>query len=253
MTDPWGPGPTETPPGAWDPEIAAGLAAMIADVAANPEDRPPLAVFDWDETCIRGDISETWLTYLDEFVPGMLEDYELGCRVDKRVAYEKLAIDLCKGRTEREIRTDVLAALARAQRDGRIALRQDVRDLFWQLHRRGWEVWIVTASTTPVVQPLAEMYGIHPHRVLGMQCPLGPDGRFLPRLLDPIPYRDGKIAAVRRWIGCDPTLAAGDSDGDLWLLRAARYRILVDRGERGDPALRALAQSEGWWIQRGWS
>jgi phosphoserine phosphatase len=68
-----------------------------------------------------------------------------------------------------------------------------------------------------------------------------------------VTYREGKLEAVMAWIGRAPTFAAGDSEGDQWLLRAARHALLVDRGAHGDPALRALAREEGWWVQTGWS
>ena len=250
--DPWGQGPHDLPTGGWDPAIATAIAQMIAEVPQTGAPAP-IAVFDWDETSIRGDISETSLHYLDEAKPGIMKAYEAACQADRRLAYEQLSMDLCAGQTETQVRATVLSVLDRAVRDGLIALRSEIRDLIWRLHRHGWEVWVVTASATPIVTPLAEMYGIHPHRVLGMQCPIGPDGRYLRQLLEPIPYREGKAAAVQHWIGRAPTFAAGDSEGDLWLLRSARYRLLVDRGERGDPTLRAAAHSEGWWVQRGWS
>lgn len=234
--------------GRWAPDIRAGLEAMLAD------EPPGIAAFDWDETCIRGDISETWLAELEAAEPtGRVHAYEAGCLADKRAAYIQLAIDLVRDRTEGEVRAAVLATAERAVRDGRIAYRPEIRELVWALHRHGWAVWVVTASPTAVVQPLAETYGVHPHRVLGMQSPLSPDGRYLPHLVEPATFREGKLSTLTVHAGGPPTFAAGDSEGDLWMLSAARYRLLVDRGPRGDPALRARATAEGWWIQHGWT
>ncbi len=248
MSDRFGaPRPSLTP-GRWDPAIRAGLEAMLASEA------PGIAAFDWDETCIRGDISETWLAELEAAQPtGRVDAYEAGCAADKRAAYIQLAIDLVHDRTEREVRAAVLDVAERAVRDGRIAFRPEIRELIWALQRHGWAVWVVTASPTAVVQPLAETYGIHPHRVLGMQSPLSADGRYLPHLNEPATFREGKRSALTDHAGGAPTFAAGDSEGDLWMLSAARYRLLVDRGPRGDPALRARATAEGWWIQHGWT
>lgn len=235
---------------AWAPEIAAGLEEMLARTPSEPQ---PIAAFDWDETCIRGDISETWLTFLDEAEPGRLAAYEAGCHADRRAAYEQLAIDLVHGRREVEVRSAVDQAFRRAVVEGRIAVRPAIRALMGEMRRRGWDVWVVTASPTPVVQPLAMTYGIGPDRVLGMTSPKGGDDRYLPSLVHPIPYREGKLAAILEKTGRPPTFAAGDSDGDLWLLRAARYALVIDRGPRTDAGLRQQAAESAWWVQRGWA
>jgi HAD superfamily phosphoserine phosphatase-like hydrolase len=249
MSARWSGGPRLGATGAWDPAIAAGLERMLETTPADP---PPVAAFDWDETCIRGDISETWLTYLDEAEPGRLAAYEAAVAADKRAAYERLAIELVQGRHEVEVRRAVDDAFRRAVTEGRIGMRPAIRDLIWAMHRHGWQVWVVTASPTPVVQTVAQHYGIHPDHVIGMSSPPGEDGRYRPSLVAPVPFREGKLAALLARTGREPTFAAGDSDGDLWMLRAARHALLIDRGERTDPAVRAAATEAGWWVQRGW-
>ena len=56
-------------PGRWVPEICRALNDMIAAHGrfSNGFDatRPPLAVFDWDNTCARGDIGESVMDELD--------------------------------------------------------------------------------------------------------------------------------------------------------------------------------------------
>ncbi len=248
----------------WDADIAHGLAAMLESHPVTREGAygaredvdaalPPVAAFDWDETCIRGDISETWLTFLDEVDPGVLAAYEADCLVDRRRAYEQLAIDLVHGRTEEDVRDAVEAAFRRGIDEGRIAVRPAIRELVAAMTQRGWEVWIVTASPTPVVQTVAAGYGIAPDRVLGMTSPRGHDGRFLPSLVPPVTYREGKLDAFLEKTGRPPTFAAGDSEGDLWLLQAARYALVIDRGPRADAGLLRQAGASGWWVQRGWA
>jgi phosphoserine phosphatase len=234
----------------FDPTIAAALGRMLDDTPPAPT---PIAAFDWDETCIRGDISETWLTYLDEQDPGRLAAYEAGCRSDRRAAYEKLAIDLVHGHDDVSVRAAVEASFRRAIREGRIGERPAIRELMAAMASRGWEVWVVTASPTPVVQAVAVGYGVPAERVIGMTSPRGEDGRYRPSLVPPIPYREGKLEALLARTGRPPTFAAGDSEGDLWLLEAAVHALVIDRGDRTDPRLRARAREAGWWVQRGWS
>jgi len=233
----------------WDETIARGLADMLEQ---TPSDPPPIAAFDWDETCIRGDISESWLTFLDEADPGRLAAYEAGCATDRRAAYEQLAIDLVRGRDEIEVRRAVDDTFRRAVREGRIAPRPPIRELMAAMVGRGWDVWVVTASPTPVVQTLAADYGVAPDHVLGMTSPRGENGRYLPSLTAPVTYREGKLAALLEKTRRPPTFAAGDSEGDLWLLEAARYALVIDRGPRSDPELIRKATAAGWWVQRGW-
>ncbi len=233
----------------WEASIAIGLDDMLAKTAAGTA---PIAAFDFDETCIHGDISETWLTYLDELEPGRMAEYRAGCKADRAAAYQKLAIELVRGLTRTEVATLVEAAFRRGIAEGRIALRPSIHQLVASMKHHGWEVWVVTASPTPVVQTVAVNYGIDPERVIGMTSPLGADHRYLPELLQPTTFREGKLDALLARTGRAPTFAAGDTDGDLWLLNAAQYALLIDHGERTDPALRERARQAGWWIQRGW-
>jgi phosphoserine phosphatase len=76
----------------------------------------------------------------------------------------------------------------------------------------------------------------------------GPDGGFLPGVLDPVTRRQGKVDALHLAHHRDPTLMLGDSQGDLPLLRAARFRLVIDKG---DERVRSEARAGGWWITEG--
>lgn len=243
-------GPSHPPPGrqdllqseGWRPDLRASLQQLVT----GPHDAP-LAAFDFDETCIFGDISETMLALLDaEAEQDLLGPYYQAVQRDPLPAYLELVDTLIAGKTEAQVRSLALQTLRSGQHAGRIVLREAVRELIWAMHRHGWEVWIVTASPEAVVQPVAEQFGIHPHRVLGMRCDKDPQGRYAPGVLQPYTYRQGKLDALRAAAGRDPLFAAGDSWTDEALLRAARHAVLFDRG---DAALRAEAEAGGWWIQ----
>ena len=80
----------------WTPDNRARLEALVPS--------PGTAVFDFDDTCIRGDISETLLALLaEERGEDLVAAYEARCRVDLRAAYVELVHTLVAGRTEREI------------------------------------------------------------------------------------------------------------------------------------------------------
>lgn len=245
-----GPSPPPRPPRllrspGWPDEVRAGLEELIA----SPGEPRPVAVLDWDETAIRGDISETLLALVAERTGApLVEEYEEECRRDLLQGYVRLVDTLCAGRREADVRADARFALAEGGRRGRVAIREAVRELVWALHRHGWEVWVVTASAEVLVQAVAEQYGIHPHRVLGMRLAVGDDGAYVPGVLPPVTWREGKLDALRLAIGRDPTLMLGDSQGDLPLLRAARRRLVLDKG---DERLREEARANGWWLAAG--
>ena len=238
----------------WSPDLRAALVRMLAEHGRHaPGYTPasaPVAAFDWDETCIRGDISETWLTYLAEASgEPLVEAYEEGCRRDKRAAYVRLAEDLVVGRTEHEVRVAVRAAFERGLREGRLAVREAMRELIWALQRSGWCVVVVTASPTAVVRAVAQTYGIAASHVFGMDASVGSDGRYARPILEPVLFRDGKLEVLLRAVGKPPTFAAGDSDGDLRMLRSARHALWVDRGII---ALTEEASRAGWWVRAAW-
>jgi HAD superfamily phosphoserine phosphatase-like hydrolase len=228
----------------WDPEVRDGLERMIAAGGDGA-----LAALDFDQTCAWGDVSETALAILARRTGrDLVGEYEAECRIDMKKAYIDLVSTLVAGRTEAEARAMALEALAEGEAGGHLAIREPMRELVWALQRHGWEVWVVTASAEALVQAVAERMGIHPHRVVGMRSPLGPDGRYGASVSEPVTYREGKLVALRQATGRDPVFAAGDSRSDAPMMAAARYALLLDRGDEG---LRAEAERAGWWIQPG--
>ncbi|HHO50384.1 MAG TPA: hypothetical protein ENK18_05800, partial [Deltaproteobacteria bacterium] len=244
-------GPSLPPPSArsllQSPGWGAQLRVALQELVTARAPSPPLAAFDFDETCIFGDISETMLALIaGDTGADLVEPYLRAVARDPLSAYLDLVDTLIAGRTEPQVRQLALRTLDQGRRSGRIVLREAMRELIWAMHRHGWEVWIVTASPEAVVQPIAERFGVHPHRVLGMRCGKDTQGRYAPGVLEPYTYRQGKLDALHAATGRDPVFAAGDSRTDEALLRAARHALLIDRG---DATLRTEAEAGGWWIQ----
>ena len=230
----------------WPDEIRAALIQRTAAPAGSPA---PVAAFDFDDTCIHGDIGVALLERLDAQSPrDLVSDYEADCAKDTRTGYANLTATLLSGRSPAEVQSETEAALEDALKDGRIQWVPEMRKLIDRLTAQGWEVWVVTASPEPVVQVVAARLNLPPERVIGMQVVLE-GGTYGAKILPPITYREGKLEALLARCGRPPTLAMGDSPSDEALLHAAQVAILVDRG---DPTLRARASKAGWYIVGGW-
>jgi len=122
--------------------------------------------------------------------------------------------------------------------DGGIRVRREIRQSIAQLQEAGWEVWIVTASNVYAGRYAARAFGVPADHVLGIvPLPEGggsapPEGqsRLSMEIAQPVPYREGKVAALRAH-GVRPTLAAGDSYTDFEMLEDAEVAMFVDRGK----------------------
>lgn len=110
------------------------------------------------------------------------------------------------------------------------------------LERKGFEVWVVSASPEPVVRAMAAMVGIAPERVVGVRQLTDAPGRLRMALVGCgnveddkntlIPYKKGKRCWIREAIGREVRFAAGDSATDLtFLADAAGLRLVIDRGD----------------------
>ena len=240
--------PTFAPPD-WPSAIAEAADAMVRRHGVDAPDHdplaPPIAAFDWDDTCIHGDISHEALEVLEEQEPrGLVQAYLEACEEDLYAAYRDLVHTLVAGRTVDEVRQLGRTALDRGTRRGVLALRPGMAALIARLQARGWWVRVVTASPTALVQPIAGMYGIPPEHVLGMTS-RSHRGRFLPELVEPAPVGPGKLDVLRNHTGRDPLFTAGDSRSDYPLMTASRYVLLRHHQDEG---LRSEAAKKGWWI-----
>lgn len=226
-------------PGRWTADVYAHLSRLLL----GP---PGLACFDWDNTCISGDIGEAVLEQLDADDGGdRSATYDRMCQdVGKREAYAWCAFAVA-GRTEEAATAYADRVLQERLKDGRIRRRPEVGDLIAQLHRKGWEVWVVSASEERLVRACAPLYGVPAARVIGMRLAVR-DGALAPLLDGPNTYRQGKVDAIDLRIGRRPVFAAGDAETDVEMLSCARHALFL--GRRHD-ALWEQAPERGWWAQ----
>lgn len=123
----------------------------------------------------------------------------------------------------------------------------EIESLMRRCEASGAQVWICSASSRWIVTPLAERFGIPAARVMTAEVEVEPTTRRLTsRSVVPHAFSAGKVALIEQRIGYRPVLAIGDSMTDLEMLQASHNALVIDRG---DAALRAIAESSGWMIQ----
>lgn len=173
----------------------------------------------------------------------------LAAQEGKPAAYA-YASECVAGLYELEIRELTLKVVEDWLQHGGLRFRPEMRDLIFALQRWGWDVWVVSASAEPVVQTVAQFYGIPADRVLGVKMATSPDGLVLPHVKGPLTYREGKVQVIDQYIGVRPTFAAGDTDTDIEMLGTAKHVLLMDRG---NAEAQQAARAGGWWVQPpGW-
>lgn len=234
-------------PKRWSPEILEHLRALLA---TNTTPRPA-AAFDFDHTCVHGDIGLTTAHYHDlTFGTSLFEAYRsTSAKGQSSLACADLAAGILKGRTRPEVHQLAEQAFASELGQSLLSIEPEIEALIGSLIQAGWEVWIVTASPAAVVEPLAARLGVPSSQVIGYEGSTDAEGRFTGELLKPWPHGAGKAEAVGQKIHRPLGFAAGDSAQDAPLLSLARKALVVDRG---DQDLAQEANANGWWIQKGW-
>jgi len=220
----------------WLPEVHRWLIERLQE--------PGLLCLDWDETCAAGDIGEALVRHLDEDGTAWRryqDDLEKG---EVLKAYVESCFVLA-GLSETEVKRQCEQAVEAALASGAVQVRPEMQDLMALARELGWEVWVVSASVTPVVEAFSARYGQDAHQVIGMDLVVE-KGTYQPRLLGPATYRKGKVDAILERVGRAPDLAAGDTLTDLEMLESARHGLVI--GPRHEE-LRRLAVTRGWAIQ----
>jgi phosphoserine phosphatase len=145
-------------------------------------------------------------------------------------------------------------------------------ELLRYLEANGFATFIASGGDRDFMRPFADdLYGIPPERVIGSSNALRYDDEnsTLAYLGEPDVFDDGPVKPVRIWsrTGRRPILAAGNSNGDVPMLRfaggpALRLLVLHDDAERefdyteGAETALERASAEGWTvvsIKNDWS
>ncbi len=250
----------------WSPAVARQLAGLL--------EGPGVAVFDFDDTCIDGDLGDAVFHHavaagsLTARLPGMPDapttDHWLG-EADRILAEEgpetgyPFFVRAFAGWTVTGFRRharDVLAVERGAPRGRRpigthrvrsgIRYRRRVVRLIERLQRASWQVWIVSGTAEWAVEVGAEELGVPPERVCGQRVELEGQ-RLTAEPVHPTVFGAGKVEVLRGLLDAPPDLAVGDSPNDLQLLQWARRAVVLDAGDAN--SLGPLARSRGWSVQ----
>lgn len=207
----------------------------------------------WTEYSTQEDISS-----YEQLVKGLIDAYEKIAATDGlEAAYRWTKVLFC-GMSEAELASIAKHVFIENQEpgtvlhlpggttiDNSIRIRKPLLQLVQSMIEKSWDVHIVTASPECTIRDAVTKYGLKPESVRGMRLSVR-DHILMPEIIEPMTYDQGKVAAIREFTSGEITFAAGDSFTDLSMLRAAKHTLLIDRG---NAKLRALAESENFWIQ----
>lgn len=237
--------------------FSPSVQATIREVLARRSSQSRVvAAVDADGTLWRHDIGEHFLQWLSGRLPDSPEDpllppevwdrYLALLRQDRCVAYA-FAVETMKGLPLLELlyAVDFVASRWRHYRPRMATLLDGLRE-------EGIEVVIVTATWETLVRHAILQMGLDA-TVLGIESDheyQGGVGIVLNgRVQRPVTCMEGKVEALRRYLDCRPDLAIGDSLGDLAMLEAADYRVVVRH--RRDPVneLVSIARERHWALE----
>jgi HAD superfamily hydrolase (TIGR01490 family) len=210
-----------------------------------------LAIFDLDNTLLRGDSDHAWGEFLVEqgavdaerfatennryyaaYLAGTLDIYEFLEKHQLRPLAENSRATLDRWRDE-FMRTRIAPLITPAAR----ALVDSHR-------RRGDTLLIITATNRFITAPIAEEFGI-PHLIATE--PEEVNGEFTGRVAGVPSYREGKVTRLTDWIHdrtekLDDSWFYSDSHNDLPLLNLVTHPVAVNP----DPTLAEYANTRGW-------
>jgi HAD superfamily hydrolase (TIGR01490 family) len=211
-----------------------------------------LAIFDLDNTLLRGDSDHAWGTFLVE--RGLVDGEHYRHHNELYYAqYRAGTLDIM------EFLAFALAPLARVERATLDAWHREfmqskvmpmitppARALVQQHRARGDTLLIITATNRFVTAPIAQELGID--ELLATE-PETEAGRFTGRVAGVPCYREGKVVRLREWLQARGASLAdswfySDSHNDLPLLEQVAHPVAVNP----DETLRTVAHERGWRI-----
>ena len=132
-----------------------------------------------------------------------------------------------------------------------------MRELIDLLHGLQFSVFLCSDSSRDFNRVLAgPAYGLRRERVIGSEVQIELNGGRLVRTAVPAPLDDGPGKAVHIWerTGQRPLFAAGNAVGDIEMLTAARFALLVHHDDPDreyaydDPHALTAAAAGGWTV-----
>ena len=218
-----------------------------------------IAVFDHDKTLMKLDVGEQFMKWMlrkgyfprqggnllkrawSQRQQGKLDDLEVF----------KLAVSGMAGLKE----TRVKQLVDRYYRDGFGGFEKQIfatqKELVTELQERGVEVHIVSASNPWLIKESARRLGVPEKNVHAMGVKVDGQGRLTSELVMPLPWKDGKVDAIKAAGLLDRgavIFASGDSTGDLRMLGLTKttggISMVVNAHET--PRVAEAAAKNGW-------
>jgi HAD superfamily hydrolase (TIGR01490 family) len=213
-----------------------------------------LALFDLDNTLLRGDSESEWGGYLIDI--GILEEQDYRSRhavFCRQYDQGKLNVEELL-RFQLEVLTSYPLAQLERWRDiylqERVAplLLEEGKEKIKAHQHRGDEVVIITATNEFLTRPIAATLGVS--ELIASRLEQDMDGNYTGRPLGTLSYGPGKIVRLHEWLAdrgvelrdYEEVWFYSDSHNDLPLLKLVTHPVAIDP----DPKLREHAVKEGW-------
>lgn len=216
-----------------------------------------VAAFDADGTLWDTDLGETLFGYeIDNRTVPLPQDpwghYVQMKQVDRHAAYLWLA-QINNGVPINQVREWAEKAVAAKP----LPIFEEKKAIIQKLKELEVEIYIVTASIKWAVEPGARRLGLTEDQVIGIETEVK-DGIVTDKQKGVITWCEGKPQALlERTGGVKPYFAAGNTEGDLWLLEASTQLQLVvsaapedNRLWRTESRMLEIAKARGWFHHR---
>ena len=223
----------------------------------------PIAVFDADGTLWQNDIGESFFRWLIENKKLVGADYsedfyqkyeDLLEKDDVDTAFTML-ITLMAGIKEEDLKS--------WSSDYFETFKHNVfpmqKELIERLHNAGVEVWVVSASNRWSVEAGALYFGIEPENVIAMKVKVK-DGILTDEFVPPVLHGEGKVEAIKEYIGDRVDFVCGNSRSDYNMLDfSSEMSLIINPSDKvgaiagtdgEETSLSKEAEENGWAIQK---
>jgi len=210
-----------------------------------------LAIFDLDNTLLRGDSDHVWGEFLVE--QGAVDRARFASENDRYyAAYLAGTLDIYEFLEQHQLRplADHDRATLERWRQKFVCdkitplITPAARELVEQHRARGDTLLIITATNSFITKPIAEAFNI-PHLIATE--PEEVNGQFTGKVAGVPSYREGKVERLSEWLidrheNLDDSWFYSDSHNDLPLLNLVDHPVAVN----ADATLAEYARARGW-------
>lgn len=176
-------------------------------------------------------------TILHDFIPEYRDPRDMWVRYEKifqtegmEAAYRWTSF-LFSGDSPGELKERARGIWSSKLQSGELKVAVEILDLCHYLQKFNWEIYIITASPTLIIQAVANYFSIPTTNVIGMNLSIENDS-VTPKIIEPFTFGAGKVRALDSKIKKRPTFAFGDSGNDEALLLHSHHGILLSRGNK---------------------